>query len=75
MKLTITIDLEACTVENDDQETEIYAYPLAAIGDALDDIKGRLSYAGNNDYAFDRHANTIGEWELDPQGWSFGRFR
>jgi hypothetical protein len=49
MKLTITIDLETCTVENDDQETELYAYPMAAIGDALDDIKGRLSYDGNDD--------------------------
>jgi hypothetical protein len=74
MKLTITIDLETCTVENDDQETELYAYPMAAIGDALDDIKARLSHDGNDDYALDRHANKIGEWSLDPQDWTPGRF-
>jgi hypothetical protein len=70
MKLTITIDLETATFENDEQETEALAYPLALIGEALDDIKGRLSYDGNDDYAFDRHANQVGTWELDPGDWT-----
>jgi hypothetical protein len=69
LKLTVTIDLDAATFRNVDQTNEALDFPLALIGDALDDVKRNLSYDGNNEFAFDRHSNRVGMWKLDPQDW------